>query len=275
MAVPLEAMQEITRRLIAGVAQPLFPIVLPWGDDSRLARLSGGLLARIVAMAESALTLSQLDRFGDLGILTRCEFEHVVMLAWLNGSSSGHERYERMLLWQRADDESRLRIDREVSVLNEAPLLRQEDRVRLQADIELMKDHRIPNLADRALVADREWSGRLGTDDGLTSLRAFYSVVFRTTSAAVHPTQTGLGLVTSKTPSHAVIHLEKTGTAASALGVVPALLMTALLVSAYTTGRPSLKDAETALDRLLSDIAEAGVRPEPSAQESRPPAPGL
>jgi hypothetical protein len=59
----------------------------------------------------------------------------------------------------------------------------------------------MPALADRAILADREWAERLGLDPthcDAASLRRLYWVIFRVASAVTHPTVAGLQFVTER-----------------------------------------------------------------------------
>jgi uncharacterized protein DUF5677 len=194
--------------------------------------------------------LSGRERQGDLGVLARCLFEHVVMLAWLTGSPDQETSYERLLLWQRYDDEHRLKVDREVSALQGHPLLSAQLREDLEAAIDAMEERRLPGVADRALVADREWDGRVGV-----SLRDQYSILYRPMSTAVHPTTLALSFQMTDVEDGKAVHAEPRNLdgAAGTLGGVLGMLMNALVVSSYTFNRPAIDAAEAALDWLLGD----------------------
>jgi hypothetical protein len=83
---------------------------------------------------------------------------------------------------------------------------------------------RMPALADRAILADREWAERLGLDPthrGAASLRRVYSVIFRVASAVAHPTLAGVQFVTERRPDRVTTGVEPTGHAHEAMLRVP------------------------------------------------------
>lgn len=244
--------QRMVRRLVT-FGEAIFPLRFP-NDHFRLQRLSAALLARIIGSADAAAAVGDLDRRADLAAIMRSLYEHVVMLAWLNGSDS----HRRMLLWQRYNDEARLRVDREVvTILREEPLLAADVRHQLESDVAEMGSNRLPSLLDRAATADREWNGRAyfgDRDERAISLRGIYTSLYRPMSGAAHPTEMGLSLVTSRGETDTIVDLESRGDAASTVGVAAGLLVAAFGVSASVIGRPDPRLLEPIVDAVIADL---------------------
>jgi hypothetical protein len=243
---------EACRRAIA-ITDEMFPAHFkPTTPD--LVRISIGLLARCMTSAEACLHLAQLGRRSDLMVCVRTLYEHTVMFGWLTGTDEGERR---MLLWERYCDEQALRMDDEVARLGGEASIPAGTRNQMSEAAARLGVDRLPSLPERAAAVDREWADRLGLDPAhrdYCSLRRTYSIVFRVGSAMAHPTLAGVRLVTDRTDSAITIGLEPSGGANAALLPVPALLMTALAVSAHALGKPSAQEVNKYIDWLLSHL---------------------
>jgi hypothetical protein len=118
---------------------------------------------------------------------------------------------------------------------------------------------RTPALADRAILADREWAERLGLDPthrDAASLRRVYSIIFRVASAVAHPTLAGLQFVTERRPDRVTIGVEPAGRVHEAMLPVPVLIGTALAVTAQALGKPSIRRMNAYFEWLTDTGAE-------------------
>ncbi len=240
------SVERVERALAIG--HGMFPATFkPAAPD--LLRVSIGLLARCMTTGESCLHLAALDRRSDLMALARTLYEHTVTLAWLTGSPEGEQR---MLLWQRYCDEHALRLDDEVARLGGGePKIPEAIRQQIAEATAALGEAKMPGLADRAIVVDREWADRLGFDPQHRddwSMRRLYSIAFRVGSSFAHPTLIGLRFVMDRRPDGTTIGFEPGGHVEEALLPVPALLVTALSVGAHAFGRPRMREIDAYLE---------------------------
>lgn len=246
-------------RILVQEGQNVFPLRFPV-DRFRLQRFVAGLTSRIVGTADAATLLSELDRRADLAILVRSLYEHVLTLAWLTGDKS--DTYARMLLLQRADDETALKVDREtVTILHGYPLMAPELRRQIESDLAATKGGpQLPNLAERAVIVDREWQGLVGfvgsSEQPKVSLRGLYTSLYRPMSGVVHPSRIGMTFVQTEgdRDGTVLIGLERQGEAGPTLGGAIGLLGAALIVSNQVIDRPRLATLEPAIDAALSEL---------------------
>lgn len=246
--------KKATRRGL-DVADGLFPTTLK-PDTPDLLRVSIALFARCMTTAEVCLQVASLERRGDLMVLVRSLFEHLVMFAWLTGSKDGEHR---LLLWQRYCDEHALKLDNEVERLGGQKGIFEKTRAQIAEATEFLGDAVMPNLADRAACADKEWADRLDLDPehrDAWSLRRTYAVIYRPGSAFVHPTLAGLSLVMDKNPDRVDIYTEPALGSEMALLPVPALVGTSLAIAAHTLGQPTHQDVAAYIDWLAQSKTE-------------------
>jgi hypothetical protein len=230
---------EGTRRAVA-IADEVFPATFK-PDIPDAVRISIALLARCLTTTKACLHLVELGRRSDLMVCVRTLYEHTVTLAWLLG---GNDAEHRMLLWERYCDEQAVRLDDDVVRLGGEPSIPAGTRAQMAAAAIRLGGARMPGLADRAILADREWAERLGLDPthrDAASLRRVYSVIFRVASAVAHPTLAGLQFVAERRPDRVTIGVEPAGRAHEAMLPVPLLIGTALTVSAQALGKPSIQ----------------------------------
>lgn len=188
-------------------------------------------------------------------VLVRSLFEHLVMFAWLTGSDEGEQR---MLLWQKYCDEHALKLDNEVPKFGGEKGISPATRSLIAEATDHLDGASMPGLADRAAIADKEWAERLGFDPEhreAWSLRRTYAVIYRPGSAFTHPTLAGLSFVVDRNPERVVVDVEPLSGSGMALMPVPALLGTALAISAHTLGRPT----HEAVNDFINWLAESKV----------------
>lgn len=245
---------EGTRQALV-IADAVFPATFR-ADIPDVVRISIALLARCVTTTEACLHLVELGRRSDLMVCVRTLYEHTVTFAWLTG---GDDAEHRMLLWERYCDEQAVRFDDDIVRLGGEPSISAETRAQMAEAAIRLGGARMPALADRAILADREWAERLGLDPthrDAASLRHVYSVIFRVASAVAHPTLAGLQFVMEKHPDRVAIGVERVGRAHEAMLPVPLLIGTALTVSAQVLGKPSIQQ----MNAYFEWLADAGAK---------------
>lgn len=250
---PLDEWPDVATRKVLELAGSLFPTALkPTVPDP--VRVPIALLARCVTTTESCLHLSELGRRSDLMATVRSLFEHVVMFMWLFGDADAVG--DRLLCWERWCDQEAVRMDDETVRLGGEALMDVATRAAIaEAASKPITPARLPNLADRAIQADRDWADRLGFDRAhrdWASLRRAYTVIYRAGSSMAHPSLAGISITTTKSTAGVSIDLEPPGKAHEALMPVPLLLVTALAGSAHLLGNPGMRNVNAFLDWMTS-----------------------
>jgi hypothetical protein len=247
--IPAEASLDAISQLLA-LGQQGFPLVAePFTPRYQVA--ASGLLARSLTIAEAAVHLSALSRISELSTLVRSLYEHVVMLAWVAAPQDD----SRLDIWQRYDDQQRLRLDADVSSIRGTGAMSDADREWLEEGVRLNAAAGMPPLHVRAEQADEAWSSRLGFD-GWASLRGGYASVYRTASTAAHPSLLGLNAVHEEANGHDVFMIEPATDIGPVIGLVTPYVATALFVSSYVLGGPPLDEITTILVELKQRVVE-------------------
>ncbi len=122
----------------------------------------------------------------------------------------------------------------------------------IEDDLVALGNRRLPSVVDRAIRADQDWEGLLGFDDKLLNLTTWYSQVFRPQASRSTLPDPDCSLLNR---GYETASLESPGTAAATVGVVCALCLVATLVCTQIVGRPSLAEAEKALDLAMAELA--------------------
>ena len=251
---------EMTRQAIA-LVDDLFPARQKASELPDDVRVPIALLARCVSIAKTNLHLAELDTQMDAYVCLRTLYEHTVMLAWLLGPQIDGQRTReggrRLLLWERHCDQQIAKLNREMAAANGESRISGETQAAIDAAAAVdLGATRMPNLADMAVQADRDWDERVRTVDPdrsfLLPLRDSYSRTYRPASAMAHPTFAGIRFLTTRTEGEVEIHLERHDPTLPVLPAVPVFLAMAYLATAHFIREPSL-NAVAALIRCFHD----------------------
>lgn len=170
------------------------------GDVDAWPLIGTALVGQSTNLLLSIIDLSGTGRPSSATILLRGLFERAVYLAWLGVDPSA----KRIEAWRKDDLKNRLIADSEWRERGVA-LLTDENRSAMENEVARLEGGRLV-LADLAVQADQDWSGRLPSIDldapgPARSFRGHYAVIYRYTSTAVHPSFSGLNRFVTETSS--------------------------------------------------------------------------
>jgi hypothetical protein len=138
---------------------------------------SSGLLVHATSCLKSIIfRLGPDGALNDASRLLRSLYDHVVTFAWIASDPAAH-----LPAWRKADLQERLTMDREAHAAGEQ-LLADDVRLEMERDV-VGIEGRAPDLASKALLADRHWAPRIHElqADGLGSFRGLYRFSFDST----------------------------------------------------------------------------------------------
>jgi hypothetical protein len=237
---------------LQALMEPEYPMIL--SNDAPVIRIvASALLARAHATTDAIAAVARLRRQSDLAVLTRTLFEHVVVLAWLLAEPGD----ERVALWQRYDNEQRLKLHNDMKE-TDRQILTGENWLASKLQVLSHDKQRMPNIADCAEQADSHWASRLPgfkEDDPLFSFRGLYRTIYRTGSAFAHASLVGLNPIADRTKTHTVIQLEPQRDARPTLLMTPAIFGFALWMMGDVFGWPRPEDISSVFDRLRGEPA--------------------
>ena len=229
-----EIAREVPSKQLIRNSQALSNLYSRWAPTRREARPNSEVymmacLARCNYTLATVLRMEQRDI--DCMPLVRCLYEHSVTFAWVAIDPDTHHR--RMLAWELAQ---RRKMTEDLAKFGAvAPPMDAVKRSMIDAD-----RTPAPELADRALHADRHWQ-RSNTGWAF-GFRRVYANLYRPYSALVHPTAMGLEPFVSYGPGGQLVGdppPQHWGETASAAG---ASFADALIVASLRLGWPPLRD---------------------------------
>jgi hypothetical protein len=204
------------------------------------------LLSHATSTLRSIVLLGPAGAHTDASRLLRSLYDHVVTFAWLAADSSA----ERLALWRLEDLAQRLKAVREMAEAGE-PILDDAARDEMQREVDAATRTTTPDLAAKALAADRYWAPQVEALDetGLGTFRGLYTVLFRSHSGLVHATFRGLNTVVEDlSPTRRRVLARPPLDGRGAYGMATIVHGLGLLVAAKAVGWPSEADVHNVFD---------------------------
>jgi hypothetical protein len=221
------------------------------GDHDAWPLVATAMLAREAGMMLSLLEMERTGRVSDLAVLVRSLYEHTVYLAWMAGDDTA----KRIEAWRKEDLRLRLAADRELRDHKATPHLTDAERATMERERNALEggELRLIQLADEA---DKAWGSILpgfDSEDWQRSFKGMYSIVYRHTSGAAHPTWRGTHPVTEDTsPTGRRVAMEQPNAHEpfDPIGLGTVILGQALLVASHALGWPSRDETLAAFGRF-------------------------
>lgn len=204
------------------------------------------LLSHATSTLRSIVLLGPAGAHTDASRLLRSLYDHVVTFAWLAADPSA----ERLALWRLEDLAQRLKAVREMAEAGE-PILDDAARDEMQREVDAATKATTPDLAAKALAADRYWAPQVEALDGtkLGSFRGMYTVLFRSHSGLVHATFRGLNTVVEDlSPTRGRVLVRPPLDGRGAYGMATIVHGLGLLIAAKAVGWPSEADVHNVFD---------------------------
>lgn len=199
-----------------------------------------GLIARMTNCLDAIVSLHEEHKAAESVILGRSLFDHVVTFAWLAAEPLG-----RTPRFVKNDAYWRLKMDEDCRRLNIPSPLTDERRADFEAQLQLGKN--MPDLAERAVQADRHWIGRipiLEPAPDVKSFRGFYAWAYRHNSSFEHASYMGLNSVAVELSDDLARVDVSQSVVMRDVGLISVLYTIALQVAAEVLGKPDGKAVE-------------------------------
>jgi hypothetical protein len=222
-------------RALVSLVQGHFPQV--WGDTGSHDNwpvIAATLLAKITRSLEAMCLLRSAGFSADATIILRSQFEHAVTLAWLATAPS-----TTIPLWLKEDARARLAANTALGTMDE-PMLNAEEHAHFSSLV-AKTEAWFPTVEAMAREADRHWAGVIQAwdlTDHKHNFSGLYQVVYRFSSAYVHPRPVGLNNSIASPLDGVVAVTGEVSQVDEPVTWGPLVLVLALLVSSHALGWP-------------------------------------